>query len=114
MSAVRLRVLCDLGLLGLLAAAATVVTGDVQPVRPFVVFAAALLVPGGALLTKLRTGESITDLALTVGLSLAVEVAGGLILAWSGWWHPVTLAVVLGGGSSALLLRDLLNVRRIS
>jgi CHASE2 domain-containing sensor protein len=106
------RALSDLALLTLTLAAALAVVANATPVRPFVVFAAAVLVPGGALLTKLRTEESITDLALAMGLSLAIDIAGSLILAWSGWWHPVALAIALGAASSALLLADLLEVGR--
>jgi CHASE2 domain-containing sensor protein len=102
----------DVALLALLVATVFVVLEDAQPVRPFVVFAAACLVPGGAILTRLRTGEGMTDLALAIGLSLAVEIAGSLALAWSRWWHPEALAIVLAGASAALLLSDLLWTRR--
>lgn len=97
----------SLALLGLLAATALVIVADLQPVRPFVVLAAACLVPGGAILTRLRTGEPLTNLALAIGLSLAVEFAGSLLLAWSGWWHPLALGLALGVASGTLLVTDL-------
>jgi len=109
MSQHRSEALYDVLLLALLAAAALVVAADLQPVRPFVLLLAACLVPGGAILTRLRTGEGLTDLALAIGLSLAVEVAASLGLAWSGWWHPVALGVALGAASAGLLLRDLVK-----
>lgn len=112
MSRPRSQALFDLVLLGLLAATALVVIVDVQPVRPFVVLVAACLAPGGAILTRLRTGEGLTDLALAVGLSLAVEIAGSLLLAWSGWWHPAALGLLLGAGSAVLLVSDLVQGSR--
>ncbi len=107
MSRLRSSLLSDLALLTLLAATAVVVAADVQPVRPFVVLAAACFVPGGAIITRLRTGELLTDVALAIALSLAVESAGGLLLAWSHWWHPEVLGIVLGVVSVVLLVTDL-------
>lgn len=112
MSRTQARVLPDVALLALLVGAAVVVIADLQPVRPFVVLAAACFVPGGAVLTRLRTGEALTDLALAFGLSFALEIAGSLVLTWSGWWHPAALAIVLGAGSVGLLVTDLLEARR--
>lgn len=112
MSRSRVYLLSDLVLLALLALTAVVVLADVQPVRPFIVFLAACLIPGGALVTRLRTEEGLTDLALTIGLSIGIEIAGSLVLTWSGWWHPEVLGIVLGTGSLALLLSDLFWGRR--
>jgi hypothetical protein len=110
-SRLRSRVLHDLALLTLLAAAVLVVVASVQPVRPFVVLLAACLVPGGAILTMLNRGEGLIDLALAIGLSLAVEILGSCVLAWSGWWHPEVLASVLGSASAGLLVCDLVRAR---
>jgi CHASE2 domain-containing sensor protein len=112
MSRLHSDALSDVALLGLLAAAALVVAVDLQPVRPLVLLVAACLVPGGAILTRLRTGEGMTDLALAIGLSLAVEVAASLLLAWSGWWHPGALGIALGAASAVLLVGDLLRGAR--
>lgn len=112
MSRPRLNLLSDLALLALLALTVLVILADVQPVRPYVVFVAACLIPGGAIVTRLRTGEGLTDLALAIGLSLGVEIAGSLVLTWSGWWHPEALGIVLGAGSLALLTGDLVWDRR--
>ena len=100
------RALVDLALLALIGATVAAILAS-SPARPYVVAAAATLVPGGALLTRLRIGDGLTDLALAVGLSLAVDIAGSVALAWAGWWHPEALAIVLGGASAALLLGDL-------
>jgi hypothetical protein len=103
------RVLYDLALLALLAAAMLVVAVSLQQLRPFVVLLAACLVPGGAILTVLGRREALFDLALAIGLSLAVEILGSAVLAWLGWWHPEVLAGVLGGASVVLLVGDLLR-----
>jgi uncharacterized membrane protein len=105
------RALSDIALLVLAGCAALVIALDAQPVRPFVVFAAACFVPGGALLTQLRTGETLSDLALAVTLSIALEIAGSLVLAWTGWWHPEVLAIVLGVAATAFLVADLCALR---
>jgi uncharacterized membrane protein len=107
MSRARVYLLSDLVLLALLALTTVVILADVQPMRPYVVFLAACVVPGGALITRLRTEEGLTDLALAIGLSIGIEIAGSLVLTWSGWWHPEALGIVLGTGSLVLLLSDL-------
>lgn len=113
MSSARGRLLAvDLVLLALLAAAALAMAADLQPVRPFVVFSAACLVPGGALLTKLRTGEALTDLALAFGLSFALEAAAAALLAWSGWWHPAVVGALLAAASASLLIGDVIRLER--
>jgi hypothetical protein len=105
------RALSDLVLLALAVAAAVVIVVDARPERPFVVFAAACVVPGGAVLTRLRTGDAMTNFALAISWSLALEIAGSLVLAWSGWWHPEVLGMVLGAASAGLLVADLLQDR---
>jgi CHASE2 domain-containing sensor protein len=112
MSRLQRHTRLDVLLLTLLVVTVLVVLADAQPVRPFIVLLAACLVPGGAILTRLRTGERWTDLALAVGLSIAVEIGGSLVLVWSGWWHPEALGVALGAGSAALLVSDLLQGSR--
>ena len=111
MSRPRLNLLSDLALLALLALTVLVILADVQPVHR-TCLRRRILVPGGAIVTRLRTGEGLTDLALAIGLSLGVEIAGSLVLTWSGWWHPEALGIVLGAGSLALLTGDLVWDRR--
>jgi len=108
----HVRALLDTLLLALIGATVVVVAAPVQPVRPFVVLAAASLVPGGALLTRLRTGEGMVDVALAIGLSLAIAIGGSAVLAWTNWWHPEVLAGVLGAASASLLVGDLLHAWR--
>jgi hypothetical protein len=101
-------VLADLALIALLFGAVAAVLLADTPVRPAVLFAAACVVPGGALITRLRTGELLADAGLAIGLSLALEILASSVLAWTGWWHPELLAIGLGGVSLALLVGDLL------
>jgi hypothetical protein len=100
------RLLTDLLLLALLAGAVIAVLAPLQTVRPYMVLAAACLVPGGAILTALAVGERLTYFALAVGFSFAVEIAGALALAWSHWWQPDVLGLFLVLGSAPLLVRD--------
>jgi GT2 family glycosyltransferase len=102
------RALIDAGLLALIALTATAIVASIDPIRPFAVFAAACLVPGSALMTRLRGVDDVATAAgLAIALSLSLVTAGSLALAWTGWWHPELLALLLGGGSAALLLADL-------
>ncbi len=101
------RLLIDAALLLLIAGGAAAIAGAFGGARPFVVFVAACLVPGGALLTRLRVGDPAAAVGLAIGLSLGVEIVGSLALVWSGFWHPVLLAAVLGVGSTALIGSDL-------
>ena len=112
MSRVQSRALLDVVLLLLLASAALTVVAALQPVRPFAVLAAACFVPGVAILTRLDTGKRLIELPLAIGLSIAVEIIGSSVLAWSGWWHPDILGIVLGAASAGLLLIDLARLGR--
>jgi hypothetical protein len=105
------RVSADVWLLALTAAAALVAVVSVQPARPLLVAMAACLVPGAAVLTMLPTPDRLTYLALAVGFSLALEVAGSLALAWLHWWHPEALGIALVVGSAGVLTSDLMRSR---
>jgi O-antigen biosynthesis protein len=107
------RAIADIALLALIAVAAIAVVAPVDPVGPLVVFAAACLVPGGALMTRLNVADDLaTTAGLAVALSLAALTAGSLALAWAGWWHPKLLALLVGGASGALLATDLRRALR--
>ena len=101
--------LFDLGLVMLVITAMLIVAVDAEPVRPFAVLLAACLVPGGALMTRLRTGDGLTDLALAVGVSFAIDIALSLTLVWSGWWHPEAAGFALGLASLIVLAQDILR-----
>jgi GT2 family glycosyltransferase len=107
------RAIVDVALLALIAVAAIAVVAPIDPVGPFVVFAAACLVPGGALMTRLNIADDLaTTAGLAVALSLALLAGGSLALAWAGWWHPKLLALLVGGASGALLAADLRRALR--
>jgi hypothetical protein len=108
----RQRARFDAGLLVLavLAAAAALLAFD--PVRPWLVFAAMLLVPGGAALTLLDLDDLPTVLGLAVVLSLAIDAALATFVLWSRWWHPEIVGGVVGVLCVALLADDLRRVRR--
>ena len=102
------RRLADVLLLGLLALAVlTVALPFLSPLRSAVVFAAVLLVPGGAALTFFDIERPSTYLALAVVLSLTIATLTSLVIVWLNLWHPLVLAAILAAGSAALLGIDL-------
>jgi hypothetical protein len=102
----------DLALLLLLAAAVIAAVANLTTVRPELVIAAATLIPGWSLLSRLPRTDVLTSAALAVALSLALEIAGSLILGWTHWWHPEALGAVLAAGSAAPLVTRLARVAR--
>jgi len=101
-------ILLDVSLVGLMLLAATLCLLDAPSVpRVLVLVAAAVLGPGGALLTRLRVDNAAVALGLAACLSFSIEIAGSLIMAWAEWWHPVALAAALGGASLILLITDI-------
>jgi uncharacterized membrane protein len=110
----RAAAVIDLGSLVLLACGLAAVAAGSGPVRTVLVLAAAISVPGWALLTLLPATDLLTAVALSVAFSLALEIAGSLVLGWVGWWHPFVLAGVLCGASAVALLRHLVRTVRAS
>jgi hypothetical protein len=102
------RVIGD-GLLLALAAlsAALCLTGTHSGVRLMAVLVTACLLPGAALLTRLNAQDAFDRCALAIGLSLCLEAAGALAMAWTGWWHPSLWALTLLAGACLLLILDL-------
>ncbi|MCW3038211.1 MAG: hypothetical protein JWM31_116 [Solirubrobacterales bacterium] len=104
----RARVRRDLALLGLLAVTVLVVAADVPLARPLAVLATGLLVPGAAILTRLRPAtDLLVSVGVAIGLSIALEIGLATLAAVTGWWHPVLLAAILAAGAAALLAADL-------
>jgi hypothetical protein len=104
----RHRATADALLLAL--AAATVAVCLLQAhgtARLLLVLAAACLIPGGALLTRLPVEDALEAFGLAVGLGFTVEAAGALVMIWTGWWHPLGWTVVLGALACTMLAVDL-------
>jgi len=101
--AVVAAILLDLG-----AVAATVghLTG---PVRVLLGLGFLLFVPGLAVVGWLRLNWPAAELSLTVALSLSLVLLGSQIMLWAHWWQPVSLQVLFGALSAALLLGQLLR-----
>jgi hypothetical protein len=102
------RVAVDCLLLALAPAAVLVSVVDADGVaRLLLVLAAACLVPGGALLTRLATDDLLSAFGLAVGLSLCIETVGALVMIWTGWWHPLGFSLALMALACAALVLDL-------
>jgi len=101
------QVVIDAVLLVLTAAAVAIaLLSDGLP-RAALVLAAAISVPGWAVLTRLPRLDLLTSAALAVVISIAIEICGSLVFGWAHWWHPWVLAVVLVAGSASVIARDL-------
>lgn len=92
-----------------LLAVATSVADPPGSWRPLLVLAAASLVPGGALLTRLAVRSTLDGLAFSLVISLSISAAAALALVWTGWWHPVAVSLVILAASCLLLLHDLVR-----
>lgn len=92
--------------LALAAAVAYVVGAAGSTLRLVLSGLAALFVPGAAILTLLRPRELLEAAATAIGLSLAVEVIGSLVLIWAGWFQPVLLAGAIAVPSGIALAWD--------
>jgi hypothetical protein len=104
--------LIDVMVLLLLLAAVIVVVADIRAARPALIIAAATVVPGWAVLSRLAATDLLTSVALAVAFSLAIETAGSVVLGWTHWWHPGPLAAVLAGASAGVLALRVARVAR--
>jgi hypothetical protein len=102
-----LRVPLDCGALALAAGAFLASVVPLPSVRAYLIFAAALLLPGTAIMTRLHLGDLLATVSLAIGLSLAIDVAAALILVWSGWYHAAVVAAGLVVLSSGMIVADL-------
>lgn len=105
------RALVDWALIALVICAAGAAALPLPEVRPFLVAAAAFIVPGAAALTLVDFREPLLAAALSVALSIAIAIIGSLILVWTELWHPVALAIALGSASVVLLFTDVRRSR---
>lgn len=108
----RSRALLDGALLALAALAVVfVVALPDSPARPLTVFVAAMLVPGGAVLTRLRVRDPGAFVGLSIAISLAIEAAISTALVWARWFEPNLLGLALLAIALPLLAIDLLRLR---
>jgi uncharacterized membrane protein len=94
-------------------AAATIAVCLLAPdsiARLLLVLAAACLVPGSALLTRLPVEDPLEAFGLAVGLGFTIEAIGTLAMVWTGWWHPLEWAIVLVTAACGMFLLDLRRV----
>lgn len=106
-----LRARIDAALLALLAVAVLASVADITGLRPAAVLTAMLLVPGGALLTRMTVDEKLSAVGIAIGLSLAIDTVVATAAAVAQLWHPELLALLVGAAAAALLLHDLRNAR---
>jgi hypothetical protein len=97
---------CVLLALGACALGATLAGGRGAARLAFDLCAICLL-PGAAVLTRLRWDGLLAAGALAVAISFCVEAAGTLVMVWTGWWHPFGFALALLLAAAIALLADL-------
>jgi hypothetical protein len=100
--------IADCLLLALAAVTAAICLLDVDgALRLLLVCVAACLLPGGALLTRLPVEDLLESVGLAAALGFSVEAVGTLAMIWTGWWHPVGWAVMLGIAACLTFVFDL-------
>jgi hypothetical protein len=102
---------CAIALVVVAAVLATALEAG-SPIRAVVVLGAFVLVPGWALLSLGRSGPPAAMLGVAVGLSLAVDVAGGLLLVWTDLVDIAVLTAIVGTLAVLLLIDDLVRQPR--
>jgi hypothetical protein len=103
----KLRPLVAASLIALELVAVLAAVAAPAPVRALLILAAAVALPGAAITLRLKLGDAVTAIGLTVALGLTVDIIAGLALVWSGWWHPALAAAIVGGASTITLLPEL-------
>ena len=88
--------------LTLLAVLAAVVAP--RPVAAVLILTAAVALPGAAITLRLKWGDTVTAIAITVALGLAIDIFAALAMVWSGWWHPMAAAAIVGAVSALTLV----------
>jgi hypothetical protein len=101
------RVATDALLVLLLAAAAAVNVFTAPPVaRGLVTLVAMLLIPGALVVVRLTLADPLATVALTLGISIAIDICLSLAMVLLRWWHPALLAASFGGVAALILLQD--------
>jgi uncharacterized membrane protein len=80
--------------------------------RTIITLLAALMVPGAALMIRTPISDPAQGITLVVALSLTVQVVLTLVMAWTGWWHPVATAAALAGVTAPVLAANLVRGAR--
>ncbi|MBL7501410.1 hypothetical protein I6A84_36550 [Frankia sp. CNm7] len=108
MTDTRIRVALHAGLVAVFALAAGLAAMDVTgPVRLVATLVAVVLLPGAAILTRLRTADLAVWFGLAMALSLAVAIVASLLMVWTRQWYPVASGLALGTLSALVLLDDI-------
>ncbi len=79
------------------ATAGLAFTGNTSPLRAVVALWFLLICPGMAFVSVLRLADILTEVALGVALSLAIDTIVASVMLYAGAWSsPRQLAIVLG------------------
>ncbi len=93
------------------AAAAQLEAGS--PLRALTVLGAFVVVPGWGVVSQLNSGPPAAMLGLAIGLSLALDVIGGLALLWTGQFtHAPAFAGLVAALAVLLSARDVIRQGR--
>lgn len=68
-------------------------------VRLVVLLLFVLVVPGAALVCRLDVLDPVVEWALTMTAGLVAFSGGAVLMAWTGWWQPNALVLILAAGS---------------
>lgn len=103
----------DVAMLVLAGVAVLAVAIDMTGVvRQVLVLAAAMLVPGSALVRFLHPSDIASFLGLAVVVSLAIGTVTSMILVWLDWWHPFELGIAVTVISCGVLAWDIRAISR--
>jgi len=100
-----------LSVCGVMAAACIVADIGTPAIAAFN-FTVWLIVPGWVLLRWLPVADPVARVVWTVLTSVVLATLLGLIMAWTGWWHPRPVAMVTLVAAAALIFRASRDVRR--
>ena len=82
------------------------------PLRWVPVMITILVIPGAVVVPRLHVADAPTLIALTVIVSLSAWTLAATLMAVTGLWHPLVVAVVLALLSSVVLVRDVVRLAR--
>ena len=98
----------DLALIGCGAVASALIAIGVDgPVRTIITFLVWSLLPGWAIVRRLRVADPVSRLALSVVAGIVVIALVSMAMVWTHIWHPNVVAIVVILISSSSLLYPL-------